>query len=59
MTRKQYNKKILAELSKLIDLYPNQRFGQIVANYVFPNYKELDIFYEESKQTLGNIIGLS
>lgn len=58
MTRKQYNKKILAELSELIEIYPNQRFGQLIANYVFPDYRQQDIFYEESKETLNNLIGL-
>ena len=39
MTRQEYNKKILKELDKLIDKYPNQRFGQLIANYIFPYYR--------------------
>lgn len=56
MTRQQYNKEILAELSKLIDKYPDQRFGQLIANYVLPHYREYDIFFEESKETLQNVL---
>lgn len=59
MERKNYNKKILRELDKLINQYPNQRFGQLIANYVFPDYRQQDIFYEESKETLNNLIGLN
>lgn len=55
MTRQQYNKKILNELSKLIDKYPNQRFGQLIANYILPSYRYYDIFYEESQKTFENI----
>lgn len=56
MNRQQYNKQILNELSKLIDLYPDQRFGQLIANYILPNYRQRDIFFEESKQTLENVL---
>ena len=56
MNRQQYNKHILNELSKLIDLYPDQRFGQLIANYILPNYRQRDIFFEESKQTLENVL---
>ena len=56
MTRQQYNKQILNELSRLIDLYPDQRFGQLIANYILPNYRQRDIFFEESKQTLENVL---
>lgn len=59
MERKNYNKKILRELDKLINQYPDQRFGQIIANYVFPNYREQDFFYEEPKETLFNMSGLN
>ncbi len=55
MTRQEYNKKILKELDKLIDKYPNQRFGQLIANYIFPYYRQRDIFFEESKETFENI----
>lgn len=55
MTRQGYNRKILRELDKLIDKYPNQRFGQLVANYIFPFYRQKDIFFEESQETFENI----
>ena len=55
MLRQNYNRKILRELEKLIDKYPNQRFGQLVANYIFPYYRQKDIFYEESQKTFENI----
>lgn len=56
MNRQQYNKQILDELNRLIDLYPDQRFGQLIANYILPNYRQRDIFFEESKQTLENVL---
>ena len=55
MLRQNYNRKILRELEKLIDKYPDQRFGQLVANYIFPYYRQRDIFYEESQKTFENI----
>lgn len=56
MTRQQYNKQILNELNRLIDIFPDQRFGQLIANYILPNYRQRDIFFEESKQTLENVL---
>lgn len=55
MARQDDNRKILRELEKLIDKYPDQRFGQLIANYVFPFYREEDIFFQESSNTLKNI----
>lgn len=55
MARLDDNKKILRELGKLIDEYPDQRFGQLIANYIFPYYRQRDIFFEESSKTLENI----
>lgn len=55
MFRQNYNRKILKELEKLIDKYPDQRFGQLIANYIFPYYRQRDIFYEESQKTFENI----
>lgn len=55
MARLDDNKKILRELGKLIDKYPDQRFGQLIANYIFPYYRQRDIFFEESSKTLENI----
>jgi hypothetical protein len=56
MNRQQYNKEILRDLEVLIEKYPDQRFGQIIANYVFPNYQHRDFFFEEPSETL-KIIG--
>ena len=53
--RQNYNRTILRELEKLIDKYPDQRFGQLIANYIFPYYRQRDIFYEESQETFENI----
>lgn len=55
MARQDDNRKILRELGKLIDKYPDQRFGQLIANYIFPFYREEDIFFQESSKTLKNI----
>ena len=55
MARVDDNKKILRELGELIDKYPDQRFGQLIANYIFPYYRQRDIFFEESSKTLENI----
>jgi uncharacterized membrane protein YgcG len=52
MTRKEANKEILRILEVLVEAYPDQRFGQIITNYIFPDYREKDPFYEESEQTL-------
>lgn len=50
--RKEANLEILEKLRELVEAYPEQRFGQIIANYVFPDYREKDIFFEESVDTL-------
>lgn len=42
-------------MEKLIDKYPDQRFGQLIANYIFLYYRQRDIFYEESQETFENI----
>ena len=55
MARIDDNKKIIRELGELIDKYPDQRFGQLIANYIFPYYRQRDIFFEESSKTLENI----
>ena len=58
MERQKYNKLILETLSKLIDKYPDLRFGQILANAEVITYKNdydevvpVDPFYEESEIT--------
>lgn len=55
MARIDDNKKIIRILDKLIDEYPDQRFGQLIANYIFPFYREEDIFFEESSKTLEKL----
>ena len=61
MERQKYNKLILGTLSKLVDKYPDLRFGQLLVNctvieqHFSKNYGEplfvKDPFYEESKIT--------
>ena len=53
MTRQQYNKEILNELSKLIDKYPDQRFGQLIIFYHLID--KMIYFFEESEKTFKNI----
>lgn len=55
MARLDDNKKIIRILDKLIDEYPDQRFGQLITNYIFPFYREEDIFFEESSKTLEKL----
>ena len=50
---KKIQKEILKQLCKLVDKYPEQRFGQILYNYYLhycPNDK--DPFYVNDKKTL-------
>ena len=58
MERQKYNKLILETLSKLINKYPDLRFGQILANAEVIIYKNdydetvpIDPFYEEPEVT--------
>ena len=58
MERQKYNKLILETLSKLVEKYPDLRFGQILANAEVIIYKNdydetvpVDPFYEESEIT--------
>lgn len=55
MTRQEANKKILELISLYVEKYPEQRFGQIICNYVFPNYRRVDPFFEESTETYKNL----
>lgn len=57
-TRKDYNKEILHTLEGLIEALPDQRFGQIICNYILPDYREKDPFFEESKTTLERLQSL-
>ena len=60
MERQKYNKLILERLSKLVDKYPDLRFGQILVNSdiieLVPDYNNsamiaLDPFNEEPEVT--------
>ena len=58
MERQKYNKLILETLSKLINKYPDLRFGQILSNAEVIIYKNdydetvpIDPFYEEPEFT--------
>ena len=58
MERQKYNKLILETLSKLVDKYPDLRFGQILVNadiielvYNNTTMTALDPFNEESEIT--------
>lgn len=60
MERQKYNKLILETLSKLVEKYPNLRFGQILVDCniieLVPDHFDcamiaLDPFNEESKET--------
>ena len=42
---------ILKQLEKLWEIYPNQRFGQLLINFVF----EESPFFQEDNTTLNNI----
>lgn len=53
--RQEYNYKILDELKKLVDAFPDQRFGQILYNYT-PFKGDHDPFYDESKESYGEIL---
>ena len=58
MERQKYNKLILETLSKLVEKYPDLRFGQILVNCNIIVYKNdydkvvpIDPFYEEPEIT--------
>ena len=59
MERQKYNKLILEILSKLVEKYPDLRFGQILVNAEIITYKNdydemvpRDPYYEEPEVTL-------
>ena len=54
MTRLEANRKIVEELSKIVERRPELRFQQILQNYeiVDPGY---DAFFEESAETYANL----
>lgn len=53
--RLEKNLEILKKLETLVNEYPDQRFGQIIVNYVFPDYRERDFFFDEPWETLETI----
>ena len=57
-SRQEYNREILKNISSLIEIFPDQRFGQIICNYIFPDYQERDPFFEEPKDTLERLQSL-
>ena len=70
MTRQEYNRQIIKEISEHIETYPDTRFvqalwnmGIITSNGLSETTGKHDIvdkYNEESKQTLGNIrVGLT
>ena len=60
MTRQEYNRVIISILSKMVEEYPDLRFGQILVNSnalkgttdAYGNFVVLDPFYEEPNKTL-------
>jgi len=60
MTRQEYNRGILSILSKMVEEYPDLRFGQILINTdalpgtidYYGQFKVSDPFYEEPNKTL-------
>lgn len=53
--RQECNREILKILGIMVENLPQMRFGQILANFVFPDYQERDIFYKESYETLQHL----
>lgn len=53
--RESDNKRAYELLGKLIEKYPEQRIGQIIANYMFPDYRGKDFFYEEPFDTVERL----
>lgn len=62
MTRQEANKKILEKLAKMVEKYPDWRFGQLLVNCnlleIIDLGKVADPYHEESEQTLENILEL-
>lgn len=59
MTRQEANKVLLDKISKVVEAYPDWRFGQILYNLnivrMDANRRIMDPFYEESTETLEKI----
>ena len=54
LSRRTANKIILAYLDTLVDMYPDQRFGQILSNYVIPD-DVTDLFFPEGEEYIKEI----
>lgn len=56
--RQMCNYKIIERLKELVDKYPQQRFGQILYNYILEHKSDgqlVDPFYEESFDMINRI----
>lgn len=56
--RQTCNYKIIERIKELVDKYPQQRFGQILYNYILEhenNGQIVDPFYEESIDMINRI----
>lgn len=63
MERQKYNRLIIETLSKLVEKYPDLRFGQLLANAEVITYENdydetvlIDPFYEESETTWNRLL---
>jgi len=54
MSRYLDNLKILKYLRILVEKYPDQRFGQILSNYVIPP-DVFDLFFPEGEEFIKNM----
>lgn len=55
LERQEANKEILAYIETLVNRFPQQRFGQILSNYILEDGGRKDPFYEESVDMLTRI----
>ena len=55
LERQEANKEILAYIEALVNRFPQQRFGQILSNYILEDGGRKDPFYEESVDMLTRI----
>lgn len=54
MTRKEANMEIIRLLVNIINMYPDQRFGQLLVNYKVIE-DDGDTFFKESEESLRNL----
>lgn len=48
------DKEVFNEIYKYIFKYPEQRFGQIICNYICPDYRNYEVS-EETKYIISNL----